>query len=206
MTKVKICGLKATQDIEFVNELLPDFVGFVFVKSKRQIGFQEAKCFKSFLDSSIQAVGVFVNAAIGDICALEGIIDIVQLHGDEDEDYVQKLKANCKMPIIKAFRVGESFQMQNTSADFLLFDTASKDAYGGTGEVFDWNKINNLSNNLTQRPVFLAGGINAENVGRAIETVKPFCVDVSSSVETDGCKDFEKMKKLIDIVRGNTHE
>ena len=219
MTKIKICGLTSTEDIEFVNELLPDFVGFVFAKSKRNIDYSKAKLLKGLLDSRIKAVGVFVNECIQEICKLEGVIDMVQLHGDEDAGYLKRLREVCKMPIIKAFRVGENFeanQVRANSADYYLFDTAfvargaslnfstssnltedTTPVYGGTGEVFDWNKLS-----VDQKKLFfLAGGISVQNAKLAIETINPYCLDVSSSVETAGRKDFEKIKRLIDIVR-----
>jgi len=195
MTKIKICGLSRPQDVEYANQLMPDFVGFVFAASKRQIDFATAKHLKALLDPRILVVGVFVNAKIQDICGLSGVIDLVQLHGDEDEEYVTQLKAVCEMPVIKVFRVGEVFETEGSSADFLLFDAASKNSYGGTGKSFDWKKIGET------REYFLAGGISTENAKLAIETLHPYCLDVSSGVETDGKKDFEKMKKIIEIVR-----
>ena len=207
MTKVKICGLKSYQDISFVNELLPDYIGFVLAKSKRQIDFEQAKRLKRLLDDRIKAVGVFVNAEMVEICAFEGIIDLVQLHGDESEEYIARLKEACRMPIIKAIRVGANFNtkdLRETSADYSLFDTASKDAFGGTGEVFDWGKLEQPGSHMDLESCFLAGGICAGNALSAIETLRPYCLDVSSSVETDGRKDFEKIKSFIDIVRGKS--
>ncbi|MEI6131667.1 MAG: tryptophan synthase subunit beta [Bacillota bacterium] len=204
MTKIKICGLRSEADIGFANELRPDYVGFVFAKSKRQIDFATAKHLRALLDPQIPVVGVFVNALTEDICALEGVIDFIQLHGDEDEEYIARLRKTCKMSIIKAFRVDEKFDGIATSADFVLLDSVSDGAFGGTGIAFDWRKVKVKYEpvpNLTH--LFLAGGICEANAAEAIARFAPYCLDASSGVETDGKKDYLKMKRLIEIVRGS---
>jgi phosphoribosylanthranilate isomerase len=201
MAKIKICGLTRIDDILIVNKVLPDYIGFVFAKSRRQITPQQAKILKLSLDIRIKAVGVFVNEdinLISDICN-ENIIDFVQLHGDEDAEYIENLKKLVTKPIIKAIRLKTSqdiLQAQTTASNFLLYDTYHDKEYGGTGIAFDWSIIPK-----TEKQIFLAGGISTENVVDAIKFVCPYCVDVSSSVETDGIKDNRKIVEFINKVR-----
>jgi phosphoribosylanthranilate isomerase len=198
MTKIKICGLKRKDDIEFANQLKPDFVGFIFAGDKRKVSFENAKYFKSILDKRIKSVGVFVNESTANIFAAvnEKIINLVQLHGDESEDYIKELKLKIEIPVIKAVRVKEKIENFNTAADFVLFDNFSKNIYGGTGETFNWNFIENYKEQF-----FLAGGLNEKNIKTAIEKLNPYCIDVSGGVETGGVKDFKKMMNIIEIVR-----
>lgn len=202
MSKIKICGIKRTEDIEIVNKYKPDYIGFIFSKSPRQIDFETAKELKSKLDKSIRVVGVFVNEPIDFIVKLciSNVIDVVQLHGDEDDEYIKQLRALVKCRIIKAVRVKSTEQIlqeEQKKCDFLLLDTYKKDVYGGSGEKFNWDLI---PNDLVKE-YFLAGGLNANNIQLAIKTLQPFCVDVSSSVETDGIKDEQKVKEIIEKVR-----
>lgn len=203
-TKVKICGLKRVQDIEIVNKFCPDYVGFVFAPSKRQISIESAKQLKALLHPFIKTVGVYVNEHIEKIlqCERQGIIDIIQLHGDEDLVYIKELKKSSHLPIIKAFRIKniESLQVQqdlieNPILDGVLLDAYSPSSYGGLGESFDWNLLEQI-----HRPYFLAGGIGIENIEEALGH-EPYAIDVSSKVETDGVKDAEKIRKLIETVR-----
>ena len=190
MTKIKFCGLKSLDDIYYANELLPEYVGFVFVpKSKRYITPAQAEKLRAALSEKICAVGVFVNENLANVAELlnAGIIDAAQLHGNEDDDYIKILRGLSNKPIIKAFQIHSSLQ---SSADFILIDS------GAGGKVFDWNLIKNL-----RREYFLAGGLNPENVGDAIKILNPFAVDVSSGIETDGKKDFDKMTSFIKAVR-----
>jgi phosphoribosylanthranilate isomerase len=202
MSKIKICGLQRAEDITFVNEYMPDYIGFVFAKSKRQVDYTKAKEMKCLLNSNIQAVGVFVNEPLENVVKLckDNVIDIVQLHGNEDEEYINALKSKVDNQIIKAVRVQNTQQILNAEklpVDFLLLDAYNPNAQGGTGEVFNWNIIpKKLS-----KPFFLAGGLSAENVEKAINTVNPYCVDLSSSVEVQGFKNKEKIKDVVDIVR-----
>lgn len=201
MTKIKLCGLSRTQDIEFVNEALPDYIGFVFANSKRQISFEQAKQLKSQLKEGILVVGVFVNEDIDNVillCKLN-IIDIIQLHGDEDQDYVNRLRKKLKNPIIKAARIkhrDDILDAECFESDYLLLDAYKEGQYGGSGEVFDWTVISDI-----KRPFFLAGGIDTTNVIDAITKVRPFAIDISSGVETDGVKDKNKILDIITKVR-----
>lgn len=205
-TKIKICGLTRKQDIEYVNEALPDFIGFVFAKSRRQVSAETAAELKSLLDVRIKSVGVFVNEDISFICGLssKGVIDYIQLHGDEDCKYIEALKeqlrkSDCSTPIIKAVRVkdaGSLHMLQEFNSDFFLLDTYSDKEYGGTGKTFDWSLAQNIG-----KPFFLAGGLNYDNITDAINKAGPFCLDVSSGVETEGFKDRTKIIGLVEFIR-----
>lgn len=199
MTKVKICGLKRREDILFANRLKPDYVGFVFAKSKRQIDKYKAKELINELDKNIKTVGVFLNNTYEDVEEISEYcnLDIIQLHGDEAPDYCSLLRKD----VWKAFRVkgGDSLKnIANYNTQGYLLDTYVKGAYGGTGEVFNWEIASKISN---EKFIILAGGLCSKNIEKAITTVKPAVVDVSSGVETHGCKDFDKMKKFIENVR-----
>lgn len=197
MAKIKICGLSRTCDIEAANELKLDYIGFVFFKkSKRYVSFEQAKELKSALNTGIKAVGVFVDEPIGNIVMLldNGIIDIAQLHGDEDEEYIKALRSKTDKPIIKAFcinREEDVVKANESTADFVLLDAGM-----GSGTMFNWQYINKIS-----RPYFLAGGLSIENAERAVEMLNPFALDVSSGVETDGLKDKDKMISFVNIIR-----
>ncbi|MCL2199631.1 MAG: phosphoribosylanthranilate isomerase [Defluviitaleaceae bacterium] len=187
-TKAKICGLTRLTDIEVVNAAKPDYVGFVFAESRRKVTPSQARELKNALHKTILAVGVFVNEPQENILALvnDGIIDIIQLHGTEDESYILALRAKTAAPIIKAIpiqKAGDAQAWQNTAADYLLLDHKG----GGTGETFDWGLIGALA-----KPFFLAGGLSPENIALAISQTKPFAVDVSSGVEDENgqkCRD-----------------
>jgi phosphoribosylanthranilate isomerase len=201
MTKIKICGLSRKADILAVNEAMPDYIGFVFAESRRQVSEEAALKLKELLRPEILSVGVFVNEEPNRIRCLcdRGIIDIVQLHGDESSSYIHQLREYIKNPIIKAIRVSGRDALKDTeviSCDYLLLDTYHMERYGGTGERFDWSVIPKLS-----KPYFLAGGIGSSNVVEAINCLSPFCVDVSSSVETAGYKDATKIKEIVLKVR-----
>jgi phosphoribosylanthranilate isomerase len=200
MTKLKICGLTQQQDIDIVNSILPDYIGFVFAESKRRVTTTQASAMKERLDSRIKAVAVFVNAGIDEIAELvhHGVIDLVQLHGDEDEAYIKALKRRIDSPIIKAIRVRnmqDILASERLPCDYLLLDAYKADAYGGTGTSFDYTLIPML-----RKPFFLAGGLNAGNIKQALE-VRPYCLDISSGVETNGVKDPKKIKDIIRIIR-----
>lgn len=197
MVKVKFCGIKRIEDIDICNELKSDYIGFVFYdKSKRYIKPIDAKVLKGNLDKNILAVGVFVNEEINKIVEIvnEGIIDLVQLHGDEDDEYIRHLKEKTKAPTIKALKIlskNDILEANESIADYVLLDSGA-----GTGITFDWELIKGIN-----RDYFLAGGLDANNVAEAIETLNPFAVDVSSGIETDGSKDRNKMLKFIGKVR-----
>ena len=176
--KIKICGLMRSKDIEYVNEFMPDYIGFVFAKSKRQIDFDTAKRLKEKLDKSIKTVGVFVDEDIETIAQIvnEGVIELVQLHGSEDESYILNLRQKLKSDtgIIKAVRVNSLnnnilkdnlLNKISTNADFVLLDSGA-----GSGEVFDWDK-----KIVCNKPVFLAGGLNEYNVSEAIKKIRAVC-------------------------------
>ncbi len=206
MTKIKICGLTRMQDIEYVNEALPDFIGFVFANSRRKVSIDTAVQLKNLLDCRIKAVGVFVNENLSTIKQLcqSGIIDYVQLHGDEDAEYLRTLSQQISKPIIKALRVKDLSSIiaaQQLSCDFLLLDTFSDKEYGGTGKTFDWKLAGDV-----EKPFFLAGGINSCNAKAAIDSSKPYCLDVSSGVETNGVKDRNKIIDIVSLVRNNFKE
>jgi phosphoribosylanthranilate isomerase len=200
-TKIKICGLSRLQDIGYVNEALPDYIGFVFAKSRRQVTPQAACHLRSLLDSSIKAVGVFVNDSIDQIFDLcrNGVIDLIQLHGDEDDEYIRRLRQKVANPIIKAVRVKDRDSINaacQLSCDYFLLDTYSGGEYGGTGRTFDWKLISG-----TSKPFFLAGGITPQNAEAAIKSTHPYCLDVSSGVETANVKDREKILEIVNLVR-----
>lgn len=216
--KIKICGLKRREDISYVNGANPDYVGFVFAGSKRKVDFETAKMLKRQLKEGIPAVGVFVNEEIDFIVklALEHVIDVIQLHGDEDAAYIEALRkrlvqniANYEdnITIIKAIRVKNQEQVlkaEKINVNYLLLDAFKEDEYGGSGKVFDHNLIPKL-----KKPYFLAGGISSENITDILERLKekdnlPYCVDVSSSVETEGVKNQEKINEIVDLVHGFT--
>ena len=202
MTRIKICGLSRTEDIAAVNRWLPDYIGFVFAsESRRRVTPEQARILKEGLDSRIKAFGVFTNAplqAIVELCEA-GIIDIVQLHGDETEEFICVLKQKTSCPIIKAIQVQSSEQIlhaKRLSCDLLLLDTFEKGKFGGSGKTFDHSLIP-----VMQKPFFLAGGLHNGNIAQVISRCHPFAVDVSSGVETDGAKDESKIRQIIETVR-----
>ena len=210
--KIKICGLKRIADVDYVNQCMPDWIGFVFAGTKRKIDFETAEVLKQRLNPEIKTVGVFVNEEVSFIANLvtEGILDMIQLHGDEDEEYIIKLQKSLMehnqtdIPITKAVRVQSKEQIleaEKLSVDYLLLDAFKEDEYGGSGKVFDHKLIPKL-----QKSFILAGGIAEKNVIGILEELKkrdkiPCCVDVSSSVETNGYKDKMKIGKIVEIVR-----
>jgi phosphoribosylanthranilate isomerase len=198
MTKIKICGIKSLNDIEYVNEAQPDYIGFVFAKSKRYVDYDLASLLKTKLSKQIQVAGVFVNEDINFIKKIceKAIIDIVQIHGDENGEYISTLKKAVNKPIIKAVRVKEKIDTIDKDIAYILFDTYNKNEYGGTGESFNLNLIKEY-----KKPFFLAGGLKYINVVDAINLVHPYCVDISSGVETNGVKDRQKIIDIVNLVR-----
>ncbi len=197
MTKIKLCGLSRPCDIEAANEWRPEYIGFVFAeKSRRYVAPKKAAALKQLLDPHIQAVGVFVNETPEKIAVLlnTGLIDIAQLHGEEDEDDIRRLRALTDKPVIRAFCLKTAEDIRNAEAcpaDYILLDSGA-----GTGSVFDWRLIQGM-----QRPYFLAGGLGTCNVGEAVRQLSPYAVDVSSGIETDGLKDRTKIAAFIAAVR-----
>ncbi|MCL5031629.1 MAG: phosphoribosylanthranilate isomerase [Thermotogae bacterium] len=201
MTKIKICGLRRIEDIEYANRLRPDYVGFVFSQSKRIVSKANAKTLIANLDAGIKRVGVFVDENMNTVCEIVKSLDldVIQLHGDENASYVDNLKKIIDIEIWKVLRVKTSEDLEfETNADKILIESFAKGAYGGTGISFDWNLAEKFE---FRKPLILAGGLNASNVEEGIRKVRPYAVDVSSGVETDGYKDFEKMKEFIEKVR-----
>lgn len=201
MTKIKICGLKREEDIAFVNEYMPDYVGFVFAGEKRRIDDTKAKQLKSLLKPDIPVIGVFVNEDRNHIIKLvqEKIIDIIQLHGEETNEDILELKKATNCQVIKAIRVKTTediLRATELDADFLLLDTYVEGMHGGSGTEFDKNLIPDKIGRY-----FLAGGLNTSNLENALKKCNPYAVDLSSGVETEGFKDKEKIKKVIEIVR-----
>ena len=194
MTKVKICGLTRECETEYMNRWHPDFCGFIFAgNSRRYVSRERAAVLKALLSPEIRTVGVFVNARpeAAAACAGEGIIDLIQLHGQEDEGYLKALRDLTDCPVIQAFSGKEAEDIrraEESSADYILLDHGA----GGTGKCFNWKLLSGL-----KRPYFLAGGLTPANVERAVRLYRPYAVDISSGVETDGVKDPIKIETCI---------
>ena len=209
MVKIKICGMRRSEDIEMANRYKPDFVGFVFAESPRKVSYEQAKELSGLLSEDIVPVGVFVNEHMKLIVDLfkDGIIEMAQLHGDEDEKYIRNLKDKSieetgkQIPVINAIEIkdgadynDELLKWRDSASDYFILDSGK-----GSGKTFDWSLIDKESE-FFNNSIFLAGGLNSENLALAIEEFNPFAVDLSSSVETDGFKDEEKIKEIIEIM------
>ena len=183
--KLKICGLKTLQDIEFVNQARIDYAGFVFTQHRQQIGIETARIMKNALNPQIKSVGVFVDEPYEFIKGIvdEGIIDMVQFHGNCEHE--------MPCPTIKAFRMRSEADIKPTTCDFVLFDSFQKGTRGSTGGMFNWRLIENYC----EKPFFLAGGIDISNIKKAME-LNPFCIDISSGVEENGEKSFERIMEV----------
>ena len=188
--KIKICGLSRQEDIEIVNRLLPDYIGFIFAKSKRQVSKHHAKQLKALLDPHIQAFGVFIDedAKVMADYVKEGIIDGIQLHGHEDQRVIDAIRERVNCPIIKAVKPGGACDF---TCEYLLFDGVKP----GSGQVFNWQTLPK-----TTKPFFLAGGLSIDNIGEAMKT-EAFALDISSGVETEGKKDEKKIEEVIRRIR-----
>ena len=197
MTKIKMCGLSRIEDIEAANSIKPDYIGFVFAEiSKRRVSALEASKLKSKLDPEIKAVGVFLDDKLDFVASMLnlGIVDVVQLHGSENEEYIEKVREITNKPIIKAFIIRSKEDVERaekSTADYILLDGGK-----GEGKVFDWSLLKAI-----KRPFFLAGGLNPDNAADAVKALKPYAVDVSTGIETDGVKDREKMAAFANAVR-----
>lgn len=196
--KIKLCGLTRSCDIEAVNEPQPDYIGFVFAKkSRRYVSPEKAVELKAMLAPEIQAVGVFVNEEPEQIVSLleAGTIDVAQLHGQEGERKIRRLRELTDHPLIQAFRIDTEQDVERanaSTADYVLLDSGA----GGTGTVFDWDLLQAI-----RRPYFLAGGLDTENLGTVKAKLNPYGIDVSSGIETDGYKDKEKMTAFVAAAR-----
>ena len=192
MTKVKICGLSNIEAVKTAVSAGADYIGFVFAPSKRQVTLEQAAELAKFIPSHIQKVGVFVSPGRAEL--LEAVdkvgLDFVQVHGQ----VVDKLFENLPCGSIQAVQVDGDGHVPNSQADYLLFDAP----VAGSGQTFDWGQLDTTE--LSQ-PFFIAGGLNEDNVARAIQHFSPFAVDVSSGVETDGQKDHEKIRRFIERVK-----
>lgn len=213
MQKIKLCGMMKPCDIEYANRIKPDFVGFIFANTRRKISAAQAKQFREALDAEIPAVGVFVNEDIPVITSLvqNGCIDMIQLHGEEDADYIRRLREVCDVPVIKAVKVQTVEQIRQAAAlpvDYLLLDTYREGVLGGTGEAFDWELLreakaaagDTAEGELFGKPYFLAGGLHAGNL-REAAALGSYGLDISSGIETDGSKDFTKMVEVMELLR-----
>lgn len=199
MVWVKICGLTDLETALFVAGAGADAVGFVFASSKRQVSPDIARSISLALPSFIMKIGVFVNAPLNEVqnTARYCRLDAVQLHGTESPEYCRSVGWKT----IKAFSVGGGLSLKTISdfsVDAVLLDAYVPGKAGGTGEIFDWERAKELS---CARPLILAGGLTPANVAGAIRTVRPYGVDVSSGVETDGKKDREKIRQFIKMVK-----
>lgn len=215
--KVKMCGISKVETIPAVVEAKPDYMGLVFAPSKRQVTVDQAKTLVEELhrgyapkygsdtehdkNDTIKTVGVFVNETVDNLITIanEANLDAVQLHGDEDEAFIQSLKERTNVEVWKAIQIRSAADVEewiDSSADMLLFDAYHKDERGGTGDVFDWASLDAF-----ERPFMLAGGIDSTNVARAIRTVRPYGIDISSGIETNGVKDDEKITAFTKIVK-----
>lgn len=215
--KIKMCGISKVETIPAIVDAKPDYMGLVFAPSKRQVTVEQAKTLVEELhkvyvkkygsdteqdkDDTIKTVGVFVNETVDNLVTIanEANLDAVQLHGDEDETFIQSLKERTNVEVWKAVQIRSAADVEawiDSSADMILFDSYHKDERGGTGEVFDWSSLDEF-----ERPFMLAGGIDSTNVARAIRTVRPYGIDTSSGIETNGVKDDEKITAFTKIVK-----
>ena len=208
--KVKMCGISKVETIPAVVEAKPDYMGLVFAPSKRQVTVEQAKilieelhkqCINHYDTKVVKTVGVFVNETLDNLVRIADTanLDAVQLHGDEDEAFIQSLKERTNVEVWKAIQIRSAADVEewiDSSADMLLFDAYHKDERGGTGEVFDWSSLDAF-----ERPFMLAGGIDSTNVARAIRTVRPYGIDISSGIETNGMKDDKKITAFTKIVK-----
>ena len=197
MTKIKFCGMRTLEAAAVANEIMPDYAGFVLAPQFwRYVSREKLIPISKSLRPEIQKVGVFVDNPFDEVAELldSGLIDLAQLHGNEDGGYIRRLQDTCGKPIIKAFKIETADDVkraQDSPADFVLLDSGT-----GTGRSFDWSLIESFG-----REFFLAGGLDPENVREAIERCRPYAVDVSSGIETDRVKDPEKMRDFASAVR-----
>lgn len=202
---VKMCGIRREEDVEYANEVCPDYIGFIFADSPRRVSWEDAASFRKDLKKEIRCVGVFVNETPEKIAEIAARVplDAVQLHGDETEEDIRHLRSLCDKEIWKAARVRSKDDIQKVQtlpADRILLDSFSKEAYGGTGRTIN---LDILSESEITKPYFLAGGLNTGNLKGILEAIHPEGIDISSGIETNGCKDLDKMKTIMKIAGGN---
>ncbi len=199
MTRIKLCGMRFPEDVDTACELMPDYIGFVFAPAfRRYIPPEKTLALKKRLAPGIRAAGVFVNEKPEMIASLlnSGLIDLAQLHGDEDERFISRLRSLTEGRLIQAFRIREKADLiraEQSPADWILLDAGT-----GEGRTFDWTLLSSFT-----RPYFLAGGLTPDNVSEALRRLRPYGVDVSSGIETDGRKDPEKMRAFVRAVKGS---
>lgn len=200
--KIKFCGMRRAEDIEYANECKPDYVGFILSGGfKRSIAYEDFLALEKGLDKGIKKVGVFVNERTGIIEKLAEHLDVIQLHGDEDHSTVMYYSMETKCEVWKAVRAKSSSDIQREQrkhCDKLLIDSFSEECVGGTGKRINTEIVKSAK---IEKPFFIAGGIDAENVSQIISEVQPYGVDISSGIETDGVKDINKMKRIMQILK-----
>jgi len=195
--KIKLCGMMRPEDIAVVNEVKPDYAGVILSRPfRRRVEIETARQFRQILDPQIPLVGVFVNEPMETVikCLEDGIIDIAQLHGDENEENILYGKAVTGKRVIKAVKVCSRADVEawlDSAADYLLFDAGT-----GSGQTFPWELLADV-----EREYFLAGGLNAGNLTEAARSAAPYCLDLSSGIETNGQKDPAKIREVVKIVR-----
>ena len=199
MTKVKLCGLQTEEAVKEVNRLLPEYAGFICTAGfRRSVEEEQLKRLKALLDERVTAVGVFVNEPMDRVISLleKGLIDAVQLHGGEENAYIDALRERTGCEILQAVKIDSAEAVKRAETSHA--DLALADGGRGEGKQCDWSLLETLN-----RPYLLAGGLNPENVREAIERLHPFGVDTSSGIETEGKKDPEKMRLFVRRARGD---
>lgn len=192
MTRIKFCGIRSAETAVYLNEILPDFAGFILAPQfRRFVPQNEVEKITALLDRRIMTVGVFVDNPYDEVERIlkDGTVGIAQLHGSEDGDFIRRLKESTGKPVIKAFKVTSESDLEraySSPADLVLLDSGT-----GTGKTFEWEIIKSFG-----RKYILAGGLCPENAADAVMRLHPYCLDVSSGIETDGVKDGEKMRKF----------
>lgn len=204
MSLVKFCGLFREDDIKYANILKPDFTGFVYAESKRKISVEKSAYLKSMLDKNIVSVGVFLNNDVEEIIEIcsKGIIDIIQLHGEYDNKLINTLKEKTGKKItasINVKSVEDILHLQNSLSDYVLLDGAKS----GSGVMFDYSLLDEALAKGFNRNYFLAGGLNINNIHKALE-YNPYCIDISSGIEANGVKDFNLMKDIMQKIKGES--
>ena len=202
--RVKICGIKSKEEIAIINDFPVEYIGFIFAESKRKVLPEDAAQLKASLRKDIQVVGVFVNESVDkvneiiDQCGL----DVVQLHGEESPEYCKQIhqKVWKSIPVKNAQSLKKINDYQQV-VDGILLETYSKDQKGGTGKAFDWDLVKNLQDSLPLKDFILAGGLNPNNIKRAIDTLQPTIIDLNSGLETDGYKDRNKITQLFNRLK-----
>ena len=192
MTKVKICGLSTASAVETACQAGADYIGFVFAESRRRVSLEQAQKLAALVPPAVRKVGVFVSPSLAELQEAISVanLDLVQIHGDFNEDLLSEIGR----PVIRAYQVKGALKGVSQQADYLLFDAP----LAGSGQTFDWQSFDK---NQIHQPFFIAGGLNVENVRKAIQHFAPYAVDVSSGIETDGQKDLEKIKEFIERVK-----